>query len=251
MLFMKKLLFIMFVIATHSCYIHAQSNSQELAYTQQVYDSYLWKAEKLYSDCCYEECIEALEFCSRMNSKRFIYHPSSFQKMQFIPSRENENHIKQFIQKCKDKRIGSFTCIGKKRMYLYATYNIDGSLNNISFRTPWGTNVKISKQNLSDAIKSAKIAKKEFSSKKNSLGDFHSHKGYKEELSENQAYYRGLNWNSWDNQLRTMKFYFWINMNEDPIIEVDITTNTNESLVFYLNDSEIGKYINCLEGHSL
>lgn len=219
----------------------AQSN-EELAYTQQVYEDYLWKATEFYKDCCYEECIESLEFCSRMNRNRYILSPKTYERMQFVPQKGNEEQVQKKIQECKKKRIGSFTCIGKERMFLYATYQLDLKLDNISFITPWRANVKIPSQYIKDAINCAKTAKQIFHNRNRSLGNLTGHKNYREKISEHKAYYRGPNWNHWS-ELQAMIYYYWIDLGGTPNIEVKITTNSFEALVFYLTIEEVEKYI--------
>lgn len=223
----------------------AQS-AQELAYTQQVYDTYMWKATEFYKDCCYEESIEALEFCSRMNRNRYILSPNTFERMHFVPQKGNEEQVQNFIQKCKKKRFGSFTCTGKGRTFLYATFQPDSKLDNVSFVTPWLANIKIPAQYINDAIHSGIIAKQLFLSRKTTIGNLQSIKNYREKLSEHKAYYRGTNWNRWTG-LQTMIFYFWIDLAGQPIIEVKVTTDSYETLVFYLDVGELDMYINALK----
>lgn len=237
-------IFLIITIIIYSVACHGQSN-EELAYTQQVYEDYMWKAEKFYKDCCYEECIESLEFCSRMNQNRFILHSKTLERMRFVPKQGNEARVQQFIQDCKRKRIGHITCLGKERMFLYATYKEASQLDNISFITPWRTNVKISRQYLKDAINCAKTAKQIYHNRNLSLGNLKEHKNYREKISEHKAYYRGPNWNRWD-ELRTMNYYYWVALDGTPNIEVKISTNGYDALVFYLTIEEIEKYINLL-----
>lgn len=239
-----KYIITLFCALSYTMTCLAQSN-QELAYTQQVYETYMWKAKEYYKDCCYEECIESLEFCSRMNRNHFILNPKTFERMRFVPKQDNEKQIQQFIQECKKKRIGSITCSKKERMYLYATYRSSSILDNVSFITPWGVNVKIPSQYIKDAVNSATIAKHIYQSRKLSMGNLNTHKNYSEKMSEHKAYYRGSNWNRWDG-LQTMSYYFWIDLGGNPTIEVKITTSTYDTLVFYLNVDEIDSYINVL-----
>ena len=240
---MKYLLLILCSVLQH-LFCFAQS-ALVLAYTQQVYDTYMWKATELYKDCCYEESIEALEFCSRMNRNRYILSPNTFERMQFVPQKGNEEQVQNFIRECKKKRIGNFTCIGKERMILYATYQSDSKLDNVSFITPWRVNIKVPAQFINDAIHSAKIAKQLFLSKKSTIGNFKAHKNYREKLSEHKVYYRGTNWNLWTG-LQTMSFYFWIDLAGEPTIEVKVTTNSYDTLVFYLRLNDLDTYINVL-----
>lgn len=247
--FIIRIIYMKYIITIFGALLYsvtslAQSN-QELAYTQQVYETYMWKAKEFYKDCCYEECIESLEFCSRMNRNHFILHPKTFERMRFVPKQGNETQIQQFIQECKKKRIGSITCSKKERMYLYATYWSSSLLDNVSFITPCSVNVKIPSQYIKDAVNSARIAKQIYQSRKLSMGNMNAHRNYREKMSENKAYYRGTNWNRWDG-LQTMSYYFWIDLGGNPTIEVKMTTGTYDTLVFYLDVDEIDTYINVL-----
>ena len=235
-------LFLFIILNSISCF--SQTN-QEQAYTQQVYEDYLWKANRSYKDCCYEESIESLEFCSRMNHNHFILHPNTFEKVRFVPKQGNEEQIQQLIKDCKNRRIGSITCSKKERMYFYATYQSASQLDNISFISPWRVNIKIPDQYLKDAINSAKIAKQIYQNRIKSMGNLNAHKNYREKLSEHKAYYRGVNWNRWG-ELQTMSYYLWVDLGGTPTIEVKITTGTYDTLVFYLELDEIDAYINVL-----
>jgi len=146
---------------------------------------------------------------------------------------------------CKKKRIGSFTCLGKGSVFLYATYSPDSTLDNISFITPWDVNIKIPSQNLNDAIQSAKTAKQIFIDTKSTIENLKSNKNYRKKLSQHKVYYRGRNWNRWTG-LQTISFNFWIDLAGEPIIEAKVTTNSYDTLVFYLELDELDSYINLL-----
>ena len=44
-----------------------------------------------------------------------------------------------------------------------------------------------------------------------------------------------------------MIFYFWIDLAGQPNIEVNVTTDSYETLVFYLDVGELDMYINALK----